>query len=431
MLTLQEAEGFFINPEQLDLEKYVLADYFFECTVEPRLAAANLACEQSTVQWKRPGVKEDFRKIHGAFVLNLEVVGESSKPLYPEAARISDRYSRCRARVAHPHINFGPRLANLLTALAGEGPFYCPGITTIKLMNLEFPNTYLKNFAGPQFGLAGLRQSLGVKGRPFFIGVVKPNLGLPVGDFAQRAYEAWLGGLDIDKDDEMLADQEPSPLDRRAKQCGHRRQAAEKETGDKKMMIMNISGEADELLANYQKVAASGSNAVMINPFTMGISAVGSLRKISKLPIMGHFAGEAISSRMQYFGVHTVVWTKLLRLAGCDMIGLSGFGERMHNTDEEVLANVAACLAPMGQISTSLPIPGGSDWAGSLPRVYEKIGHVDFGFISGRGVFNHPLGVSAGAKSLQQAWEAVQQGISLEVAAKDKVELKAALDFFK
>ena len=51
-----------------------------------------------------------------------------------------------------------------------------------------------------------IRKILGVNDRPVFMGVVKPNIGLPPADFAKLAYESWLGGLDIAKDDEMQAD---------------------------------------------------------------------------------------------------------------------------------------------------------------------------------------------------------------------------------
>jgi len=58
------------------------------------------------------------------------------------------------------------------------------------------------------------------------------------------------------------------------------------------------------------------------------------------------------------------------------------------------------------------------------------VGHVDFGFIPGRGVFGHPQGPTAGAASLRQAWDASVQGISLEQHALDHPALRAAIDTF-
>ena len=67
----------------------------------------------------------------------------------------------------------------------------------------------------------------------------------------------------------------------------------------------------------------------------------------------------------------------------------------------------------MGPIARSLPIPGGSEWAGTLEGIYRRVGGVDFGFIPGRGVFGHPMGPAAGATSVRQAWDAIRAGVSL------------------
>ena len=138
----------------------------------------------------------------------------------------------------------------------------------------------------------------------------------------------------------------------------------------------------------------------------------------------------AVLSRMPNFGISSLVQIKLQRLAGGDVIVFPGFGERMSSSDAEVLANVDACLKPWGKLKPALPVPGGSDWAGTLPHYFEKIGHTDFGFIAGRGVFGHPAGPAAGARSLHQAWEAISQKISLRDYAKNHRELDQALSAF-
>ena len=117
----------------------------------------------------------------------------------------------CRVTIAHPHANFGPRIPNLLSAVAGEGVYFVPGIPLIKLMDLRLPDAYLAGFEGPRFGVAGIRDLLGVHDRPIFFGVIKPNIGLPPEPLAELGYQGLLGGLDVAKDDEMLADIAPLP----------------------------------------------------------------------------------------------------------------------------------------------------------------------------------------------------------------------------
>lgn len=404
MITTADIPGFFAGRHSLELESYVLLHYRFETDADPRLAAASLCSEQSTAQWSRPGSAEDLRPRFGAKVISF-----FPSPLGGEG---QGEGSVVDVTIAHPWENFGPKLPNLIAAAAGEGAFYAPLIKTIKLMDIEFPDSYLKLFEGPQFGLQGSRTLFKVEGRPFFIGVVKPNLGLPPEEFAKLAYESWCGGLDIAKDDEMLGDMTWSPLARRAALSGAARLRAEQETGTPKCYLASLSDEVDAIPSLYKAAKQGGANAVMLNPMCTGLSAVRSLRRISELPIMGHFAGVSVSGRVPNFGVASVVWTKLMRLAGCDWIGIAGFGPRMLCTDDEVMQNVRACWEPMGPIAPALPIPGGSDTAETLPTVCQKVGSIDFGFISGRGVFGHPNGPRAGAGSLRTAWEKISKSCS-------------------
>lgn len=397
VLSSEDIPGFFSSLKEINLPDYVILRYLFETAGDPRLAAASLCSEQSTAQWSRPGIDEDFRVRHGAKVISLT---PNPLPLTPNSYLVD---------IAHPSWNFGPRIPNFLSAAAGEGPFYCPGIETIRWTDFDFPANLLKEFEGPRFGLPFLRKHLKVDNRPFFIGVVKPNIGLSSAEFAEIAYRGWLGGLDIAKDDEMLADAEWSPLAERAALTGQARLKAEKETGKKKLFIANITDEVDRIGDLHDQAVAGGVNAVMINAIMTGISALRALRRRSKVPIMSHFTGTACFSRVPNFGISSLVTTKLQRLAGADIIGLAGFGDRMRCSDAEVLANIEACLKPWGGICSALPVPGGSDTAQTLQSVCGKIGHPDFGFICGRGVFGHPQGPEAGARSLTDAWAGVCQ----------------------
>jgi ribulose-bisphosphate carboxylase large chain len=396
MISQKDIPGFFADKKDLKAEDYVLLTYRFETEIDPKAAAANLCCEQSTAQWARPGRDEDFRALHGAKVIELE-------------SRKGDPAGRPYHHVviAHPHRNFGPRIPNFLSAAAGEGPFYCPGIHWIKWTDFDFPKTLLSRFEGPQFGLKGLRETTGIQGRPFFVGVVKPNIGLKPHEFAEIAFEAWKGGLDIAKDDEMLADADGSPLVERVLLTAGAMKKAESQTGEKKIYITNITDEVDEIVRLHDESVERGANAVMVNAIMTGISALRALRRKASVPIMSHFTGTAVFSRVPNFGISSLVAAKLQRLAGADIIGLAGFGERMGCSDDEVLANIKACLEPWGTIKPALPIPGGSDTPETLPKVFGKVGHPDFGFICGRGVFGHPRGPAAGARALREAWNKI------------------------
>lgn len=426
----EDRKGFFADEGSLDLERHVIITYWFETFSEPEAAAASLCREQSTAQWQRAGVDEDLRPEFAAKVVSLEVLEVSGRPAFESPFNKGERFSRCRVRIAHPHRNFGAKLPNLLTAVCGEGAFFTHHITSIKLLDLTFPKTYLAQFEGPKFGTEGIRKMLNVHDRPVFFGVVKPNIGLSPAEFAELSYESWLGGLDIAKDDEMQADTDISPLKKRLELLNGKRIAAEERTGEKKIFLANITDEVDRLLELHDLAVGNGAGMLMVNGLATGLSAVRMLAKHTSVPLVGHFDMIAPFSRVPFFGISTVVVTKLQRLAGFDAIIMPGFGARMMTEDDEVAANHDACVNAMGPVKKVLSVPGGSDWAGTLPVVYEKLRTIDFGFVPGRGVFGHPMGPAAGAKSLRQAWEATALKIPLAEYAKDRPELKSAIEYF-
>lgn len=398
-----ELPYFFANWSDLQNEEYLRFVYHFEPLIDPRRAAASLCAEQSTAMWRRNGVQEDLRDLHGAKVVSLSRLA-SGNPNGREWWEVV---------VAHPHRNFGPKLPNLLVAACGEGGFYSPGIGTIKLIDIKFSNSYLRNFSGPQFGIDNLRERYNIYARPFFIGVVKPNLGLTPADFAELAADAWQGGLDIAKDDEMQANAEWSPIVERIRAVVSAREKIHNKydstSQSRKAFITNITDEVEHMPQLLREAENAGADMVMINPVWTGISALRQLRAHSQVPIMGHFAGAATLSREPHFGISSQLLSKLMRIAGADLVGIAGFGERMHSTPEDVLANINACLEPLPGIAPSLPIPGGSDNADTLAKVYAQIGHADFGFIAGRGVFGHVHGPREGAASIVEAWNNVSK----------------------
>jgi ribulose-bisphosphate carboxylase large chain len=401
--------AFFAERQTLDAAQYLELDYTFECSGDPRAAAAHLCSEQSTAQWKRVDVDEDYRPRHAAKVIAYRAESIAAFSL-PVPATPGGPLHRVHVTVAHPHGNFGPRIPNLLSAVLGEGVYHVPGVPVIRLEDIRFPDAYLGQFPGPQFGVSGLRALLGAEDRPIFLGVVKPNIGLAPAPFAAIAEEAWMGGLDIAKDDEMLADIEWSPLDERARLMGEARARAACATGEAKLYMANVTDEVSRIRELHDVAVARGAGALLVNTLPVGLSGLRMLREHARVPLFAHFPMVAALTRVPGYGVHSRVLTKLQRLCGADAIIMPGFGERMMVPEEETLANVRACLEPMGPLKPALPVPGGSDSAETLPRVYATMGTRDFGFVCGRGIFGHPDGPRGGAASVRAAWARLAEG---------------------
>ncbi|QVL46696.1 MAG: ribulose 1,5-bisphosphate carboxylase [Thiocapsa sp.] len=425
-----DLEGFFADADTLDPDAYLRLDYYLECRGDPRVAVAHFCSEQSTAQWRRVGSGEDLRGEFGAKVVHLAVDAILPDFSYGLKAPGEGKVHACRVRIAHPHRNFGPRIPNLLSAVCGEGTFFSPGAPVVKLLDIHFPDAYLNRFDGPRYGVEGFRDLLGVYDRPIFFGVIKPNIGLAPEAMAELGLQGWLGGLDVAKDDEMLCDTDWCSLEQRSALLGSARRRAEAQTGTAKVYLANVTDEVDRLTDLHDMAVKNGANALLVNAVPVGLSAVRMLARQTRVPLVAHFPMIAAMSRLERFGISSVVMTKLQRLAGFDVIIMPGFGGRMFMSDAEVCRNAAACLEPMGHLRPSLPVPGGSDWAGTLKRVHDALGTRDFGFVPGRGVFGHPMGPRGGAASIRQAWDAVAAGIPIEDHAIHHVELSAAIDAF-
>jgi len=425
--------AFFAKESQLDMKKYIVLEYNLEVIADPFETAARLCQEMSTAQWHRVGVDEDFRPEFGAKVISLSNINQLAMPSSSYLASLSGwkkgQVQSCQVKIAYPFRNFGTKIPNLLTVICGEGAFHAPNICAIRLQDIHFPEVFLGAFQGPQFGVQGFRDLLDVYDRPLFFGVIKPNVGLPPVPFGELAYQAWLGGLDIAKDDEQLSDIDYSSLHDRSKILGNLRRKAELETGQKKIYMANITDEVDRLIELHDIAVANGANALLINSMTVGLSAVRMLRKHAHVPLVSHnFELLTLMTQIPYHGVREVVFTKLLRMVGFDAIVYPGFGARMKSSKQDIVTSADACLQPMGKMKPMLPIPAGSQWAGSLGELKNALGTIDFGIVPGRGIFGHPLGPKAGAISLHQGWQAVAKGVSLDDYAADHEELRLAIE---
>jgi ribulose-bisphosphate carboxylase large chain len=420
--------NFYAESYAICLDDYIVLEYYFETAENPFEVAAHLCQEQSTAQWRRVGVDEDFRERFASKIMSLEQNTRVELFVDDDAPGEQEKTRQgWWVKIAYPHGNFGPRIPNLITGLCGEGVFHCPGISTIKLMDIHFPNPYLRQFDGPRFGIAGIRDMLGVFDRPLLLGVIKPNIGLPTEPFANLGFQAWLGGLDIAKDDELLCDTPDNPFEQRCMMLGELCRKAEMETGRKKIYLANITDEVDRMPEMYDFALRHHTNAVMINGMTTGLSIVRVLAKKGQLPLFSHFDFIAPFTQSRTFGVHLKVITKLQRLAGYDAQIYQGLGSRMHTSTIDVVEAYKACVDPMGHLKPSLPVPAGSQWAGSLRELYELFGSRDFGIVPGRAVFSHPMGPAAGATALLQGWQAVEQRVSLEEYASSREELRQAI----
>ena len=330
-------------------------------------------------------------------------------------------------KIAYPIELFeAGNMPNLLSSVAGN-IFGLRLLKNIKLIDIDFPKTLLRTFDGPSFGIQGIRRLFKIPDRPLVGTIIKPKLGLRTGDHAKVAYDAWVGGCDIVKDDENLSSQKFNPFEERVAKTLELRDQAEKETGEKKAYMANITAETTQMMKRAETVIAHGGEYVMIDIITCGFAALQTLRKQNlSLIIHAHRAGHAAFTKNLKHGVSMKAIAKMARAAGVDQLHVGTVVGKMSETQEEVAQNLDALVREMADLKPVMPVASGGLHPRLVPAVIEFFGK-DVVIQAGGGIHGHPGGTAAGAAAMRQSVEAALKGVSLAEYAKNHSELDAAI----
>jgi ribulose-bisphosphate carboxylase large chain len=230
------------------------------------------------------------------------------------------------------------------------------------------------------------------------------------------------------KDDENLSSQRFNPFEDRVIQTLELRDKAESETGEKKVYLINITAEMEEMKKRAQFVEDHAGRYMMIDILTTGWSSLQAMRDQDyNLLIHAHRAGHAAFTRSHRHGINMVVIAKVARLIGVDQLHIGTAVGKMAETREEVLENKKACTELMYGIKPVLPIASGGLHPGMVPKLVEIFGK-DTVIQAGGGIHGHPEGTIIGARAMRQAVDAALKGIKLNEYAKDHPELEKALE---
>jgi ribulose-bisphosphate carboxylase large chain len=335
------------------------------------------------------------------------------------------------AKIAYPIELFEPaNMPNILSSVAGN-VFGLKALKNLRLLDIQMPTCLINSFKGPMFGIAGIRKLLKVPKRPLVGTIIKPKLGLKTKDHAKVAYDAWAGGCDIVKDDENLSSQKFNPFEERVTQTLECRDKAQKETGECKVYMVNITAETDTMLKRAQTVINQGGEYVMVDILTCGWSALQTLRNQNfKLVIHAHRAGHAAFTKNPKHGIAMRPIASVARLIGVDQLHVGTVVGKMSETKAEVIENIDACKADLGGLKPVLPVASGGLHPRLVPALMETFGK-DFVIQAGGGIHGHPDGTVAGAKAMRQAVDAALYGKTLDEYAKTHKELAAALKQWK
>tara|TARA_Y100000034_G_scaffold109178_1_gene140179 strand:- start:8820 stop:10091 length:1272 start_codon:yes stop_codon:yes gene_type:complete len=343
-------------------------------------------------------------------------------------------------KIAYPQELFEyDNVPNILSSIAGN-IMGMKIVKTIRLEDVSFPKKILKNFKGPKYGIEGIRKIMKIKSRPLVGTIIKPKLGLNTKHHAQSAYESWIGGCDIVKDDENLASQKFNLFEKRLSKTLEMADKSESETGEKKAYLVNVTAETKEMIKRAQLVEMQGGKYVMIDIITSGWAALQTLRESNfKMAIHAHRAMHAALTRNPEHGINMIVLADFARLIGVDQIHIgTGIGKlegKIKNIKElkediekkNVKKTKLRLEQNWGKIKSVLGVSSGGLHQGHIPFLIKNLGK-DLVIQAGGGIHGHPSGTIAGAKAMRQSVEAVMKNISLKEYSKNHEELKSAID---
>lgn len=462
--SLNEHQLAYIN---LDLPNPENGDYMLTCfrlvpggKLNMLQAACEVAAESSTGTNFLVLTETPYSKMLNALVYKIDIEKELVWIAYPW--RLFDRNGNVQ---------------NILTYIAGN-VFGIKEVKALKILDVWFPPAMLEQYDGPSYTLDDMRKYLNVYDRPILGTIIKPKMGLTSSEYAEVAYDFWVGWGDFVKNDEPQADQDFCPYDKMVKHIKEAMEKAVKETGQKKVHSFNVSAaDYDTMIERCEMIVNSGmepgSYAFLIDGTTAGWMAVQTLRrKYPNVFIHFHRAGHGAFTREENpIGYSVLVLSKFARLAGASGIhtGTAGVGKMAGTPTEDITAAVGILdLEAKGHIfhqswgtipehdedwikkvqedhAGHLVDSDDSEWrnlkrccpiiSGGLNPTLLKpfidvMGNVNFITTMGAGCHAHPKGTKVGATALVQACEAYQKGVTIEEYAKDHRELAEAIEFF-
>lgn len=331
-------------------------------------------------------------------------------------------------------------LPSVLASIAGN-IFGMRRVSKLRLEDVRFPKEFLKNFKGPSKGL-DVKKIFEVE-RPIVGTVPKPKVGYNLHELESIAHELLSGGLDFVKDDENLTSPNFCKFEGRCRTLMKIIEKVERETGERKVWLANITADVREMEKRLKLVGEYGNPYIMVDVVIVGWSALGYIRDLAEdfgLAIHAHRAMHAAFTRYDH-GISMFALAKLYRIVGADQlhVGTAGFGKLESGKEETIqIANMLRSdfFSPndglhfeqrFWNVKKVMPVSSGGLHPGVLPKVIEAMGK-DLVLQIGGGVLGHPDGPKAGAIAVRQAIEAIERGISLEEFAKSHKELGRALE---
>lgn len=297
---------------------------------------------------------------------------------------ISDSEYQFEVKIAYNAALAAGQLPQLLNLVYGNISMKNP----IQLVNLELPDSLLRKFRGPKFGVEGIRTLVGVYDRPLLSTVLKPR-GTSDEQLAAIATEFALGGGEIVKDDHNLVDDSFDEFRKRVSLCQRAVDDANLQTSRRCLYFPYLSTPIDQLDRYLEFIVHEEITGILISPLLMGLDVVRSVSERYPLIIMTHPTFTGTYYRNDQHGIEIgLMMGTMLRLIGADISVFPNVGGRFKFTYEECESIARRLRSPLGHMRTGFPAPAGGMRFDNIPEMTSHFG-ADTVFLVGGALLKH------------------------------------------
>ena len=389
-------------------------------------AAASVAAESSTGTWT---------EVYSGKDSGIEMAREKRAIAYDL------NYKDFIFKVAYPIKlfeldNISGLLAGIVGNIAGMKM-----VSAMRFYDVKFPKRMVESFPGPKYGIKGIRKILKKPKGCLVVTVPKPKIGrsdIEQSHLAHELFTSGYGTYEGIKDDENLTSLYFNNFKKRARLVSKELKEAEKETGNKKFYLCNIThSNIDKMIKHAKFIKKNRGIFMMMDVVTTGFAAVDTIRRRNLgLAIHAHRAMHGFITRDNSPGIHghgklggfsisMIVLAKLFRLLGVDSIhGGSPLAKMEDYGEAKYIKRVLQDknlkphnkIPSLGQnwqhINPVWMTASGGLHPGDFENILEELGE-DIIIQCGGGLLGHPEGIERGVLAIEEARNLYEKKIPL------------------
>ena len=349
-------------------------------------------------------IKDYINKIFGNIRHKPEIVDVDS--FYDSDLKVY----KSLVRISYPVVLFRHDMSSILSILYGE--IVVP--ENIRLISVDFHPAFLDHFKGPNLGIRGIKDAVGIHHRPLVAGTLVSLNGIDKEGFKNIIRQSSEGGLDIIRESEIFFDDAMIPFEERIKIASDIVSEFSQKFGKNILYAPFITGSITEISEKVNIGIEEGITLFTLNLFPLGFENLHFLSDTYKAGFIVNPGYPPFFFENDLFGIQpTVFYGRFLRMAGADLVIVPS-PYRNKTTPHHRSVEVANSLTEnFENINQSMPVIYGEIKPKDIYRIFTDFGNQVVIDIKDA-YTTHKKGIKEGAKAYMDIIECVVTGSSFD-----------------